>query len=200
MPWCVHAFFPLRQLNHISNMLLYAFVWAALFQYRSMKCFGMLVLDSKVSLFAVNPYHLMTNRVFVPILYWCTMWFIVYSWSSLIFFLAHFPLSIIDLCLNSLDARVILVAVRRSASLVPMGKFVAGCSRGSHSDYLDCCEALAPVAEASIPNCRPVNAWSDEIVFGLPSWTIVTVSVVDAITLYGPTWDMGNFEYLSVAI
>lgn len=82
-------------------------------------------------------------------------------------FLAHFPLSLIALCSISLVVRVITVAIRRSASVVPMGKSTVENSAGSPVGYSDWYEALVPVADTSISYCGTTDARSDDIVSGM---------------------------------
>lgn len=59
-----------------------------------------------------------------------------------------------------------------------LGIPVAEYSPGSPSGYSVWCEALAPVADASISAYVASDAWSYDIVFGMPSSSIFTVSVV----------------------
>lgn len=75
-----------------------------------------------------------------------------------------------------------------------MGKSVSGSSSSSCFVYLDWCEAFASVANWSISDCRASDAWSEDILFAIPSSWIFTVSVVEERMKYGLSLFGCNFE------
>lgn len=80
-----------------------------------------------------------------------------------------------------------------------MGKSVADCYPGRPSGKRDWCEALAPVVDAFISDSNASNAWSEDIVFGMPFLSICSDSVVDERTWYGLNFCRSSLEYSSVA-
>lgn len=80
-----------------------------------------------------------------------------------------------------------------------MGKSVTECSPCRPYGYASSSEMLAPVVDAFVLECGARDARSDDIVLGMPSSLIVTVSVMDRKTRYRPSLRAKNFKYGSVA-
>lgn len=81
-----------------------------------------------------------------------------------------------------------------------MGESVAKYSPGSPYGYPDWCEALTPVVGASMSDCGASHARSGDTVFGVPSSSIITESVVDERRQNGPSLQGSNLENESFAI
>lgn len=122
---------------------------------------------------------------------WCTFWFIVYSHSSFIHFLAHFSWSLVVSFSNLLGYRDIPVAFSRRTVLVCWGKSVVENSPGSLSGYSDWCESFAIVTNASIHDCRACDAWSEGIMIWAPPLSIVSTALRDERVCYGPSSHAG---------
>lgn len=75
-----------------------------------------------------------------------------------------------------------------------MGKSVAEYSPTNGSGYLDWCEAFAPVADASISDCDAGDTMSDDIVFSMPSSSIVRGLVKNERMRYGPSLGRSTFK------
>lgn len=80
------------------------------------------------------------------------------------------------------------------------GKSVAESSPGSPCGYAYWCEVLAPVVDAYISDCVARDVRSDDIVPGMPSSSIVMVSVVDESMRYGHRLRGSSLEYEAVAV
>lgn len=80
-----------------------------------------------------------------------------------------------------------------------MGKSVVEYSPGSPSGYSNGCGAIASATDESISDCGASVAQSDDIVFGTPSSSIVTVSVLNRRMQYRPSLRATSFEYESAA-
>lgn len=80
-----------------------------------------------------------------------------------------------------------------------MGKSVAECFPGYPSGYWDLCEVFELVSDMSVFECGVSDARSDNIVLVIPSFSIVTVSVVSERMHYGSNLRGRNFLYESLA-